>query len=58
MTADPKPCPVCKKPALDPHRPFCSARCKQVDLHRWMGEVYRIDSPDSPAVENLDQEDE
>ncbi len=35
-------CPICGKPPTAEHRPFCSARCKQVDLGRWLGEGYRI----------------
>ena len=56
MNQTPKPCPVCGKPAVEPFIPFCSARCKQVDLHRWMSEVYRIDSTDSPVSENSDED--
>lgn len=56
MTDTPKPCPVCGKPSQSPHSPFCSARCKKVDLHRWLGEVYRIESTDSAPQENLDDD--
>jgi uncharacterized protein len=42
-------CPTCKKTvvqALDaPHRPFCSPRCKLIDLGRWLDEEYRISRP-------------
>ena len=41
-------CPICGKPAADKYRPFCSARCADVDLHRWLGGVYRIES-DEPV---------
>ena len=41
--------------AADPHRPFCSARCADVDLGRWFRESYRIPSnepaPDLPDGE-------
>ena len=41
-----KPCPVCRKP-LDPRfRPFCSARCRQVDLGRWLAGDYAIPDDD------------
>jgi len=41
-TGTARPCPICGRPVVDPaHRPFCSARCRQVDLGRWLGEVYR-----------------
>jgi endogenous inhibitor of DNA gyrase (YacG/DUF329 family) len=45
----PRPCPVCRKPAErgSPHRPFCSARCRQIDLGRWLSGDYAI--PGEPA---------
>jgi uncharacterized protein len=39
-------CPICGKPTLPETRPFCSRRCKDVDLARWLGEVYRVSEPD------------
>lgn len=41
-----RPCPICKKPAIVEHRPFCSKRCAQIDLGRWLGEVYRAPAED------------
>ena len=41
-------CPTCKKkgPWFDgPYGPFCSERCKMIDLGRWLGEEYRISEP-------------
>jgi len=39
-------CPRCGKEiewsAENPHRPFCSARCKQIDLGAWASDEYRI----------------
>ncbi len=37
-----RPCPVCKKPSTQKHHPFCSSRCAQVDLGRWLGGTYAI----------------
>ena len=37
-----KPCPICGKPGLPEFRPFCSRRCADVDLNRWLGGVYAI----------------
>jgi len=37
-----KPCPICGKPAAERHRPFCSRRCADVDLNRWLSGVYRV----------------
>ncbi len=37
-----RPCPVCGKPPEPRFRPFCSARCRQVDLGRWLAGDYAI----------------
>lgn len=58
-------CPTCKKrvqvavrEAL-PTRPFCSERCKMIDLGKWFNEEYRISSPlRADASEDLPDEDE
>ena len=42
-----KPCPVCGKLAIEQFRPFCSQRCTDVDLNRWLSGVYTV-----PAEEN------
>lgn len=46
------PCPTCKQPASAAYRPFCSKRCADVDLHRWLSGGYAI-----PAVEADDNSD-
>jgi hypothetical protein len=46
-------CPICGRPRVPEYRPFCSARCRDVDLGRWFGEAYRV-----PAVEPGYAEDE
>ena len=38
----PKPCPVCGKPADPSTPPFCSKRCRDVDLNRWLSGTYVI----------------
>lgn len=47
-----RPCPICGKPSTPEAHPFCSPRCRQVDLHHWLTGSYAI-----PAVEN-DEDDE
>ena len=38
-----EPCPICGKPAETPRlRPFCSPRCADVDLGRWLSDRYVI----------------
>jgi endogenous inhibitor of DNA gyrase (YacG/DUF329 family) len=46
----PSVCPICRKqlPVLDadaPYRPFCSERCKSIDLGSWLSGTYRISRP-------------
>lgn len=49
-----KPCPICGKPVEETRfRPFCSGRCKDVDLGRWLNEVYRVPAP--PGGEDEDE---
>ena len=47
-------CPTCKKLATydtnNPFRPFCSQRCKMIDLGDWANENYRI--PDTKPQDN------
>jgi endogenous inhibitor of DNA gyrase (YacG/DUF329 family) len=40
-----RPCPICGKPAVEAARPFCSKRCADVDLHRWLTGTYAIPLP-------------
>ena len=47
------PCPMCGKPAEPKYRPFCSKRCADLDLSRWLNGVYAI-----PARETDPDEDE
>jgi endogenous inhibitor of DNA gyrase (YacG/DUF329 family) len=48
-----KPCPICGKPAEQPFRPFCSRRCADVDLHRWLSGAYAV-----PVIETDDLPDQ
>lgn len=45
-------CPICGKPAEQATRPFCSDRCQQLDLHRWLSGAYAI-----PGKSDDDDED-
>ncbi len=42
------PCPICGKPMVTQHRPFCSKRCADVDLARWLGGRYVIGGTNDP----------
>jgi endogenous inhibitor of DNA gyrase (YacG/DUF329 family) len=35
-------CPICAKPAIERFRPFCSKRCADIDLNRWLSGRYAI----------------
>jgi uncharacterized protein len=45
----PAPCPVCRKPQVPDYRPFCSRRCADVDLARWLRGDYAIPGRDGEA---------
>ena len=44
-------CPICSKPAAEAFRPFCSKRCADVDLNRWLGGQYAIPAEEEPEPE-------
>lgn len=41
-------CPICGKPGSGEYRPFCSKRCADIDLGRWMKGSYVIHTDESP----------
>ena len=45
-------CPICKAEAVRKYRPFCSKRCADVDLGKWMSGAYAL-----PSEEPVDPED-
>jgi endogenous inhibitor of DNA gyrase (YacG/DUF329 family) len=56
MTPLGSPCPICGKEARargdnNASFPFCSSRCKQVDLGQWLDEKYRMPTQESPTDE-------
>jgi endogenous inhibitor of DNA gyrase (YacG/DUF329 family) len=53
-------CPICKKSVKDgdPDFPFCSDRCRRIDLGKWASGAYRISSPVQDADEGIDQNSE
>ena len=46
-------CPICSRPVEPAYRPFCSRRCADIDLSRWLGGVYAI--PDEAESEDGDE---
>ena len=49
-------CPQCGKPRVERYRPFCSKRCADVDLGRWLSGSYAI--PGAPTDEEFVLRDE
>lgn len=41
-------CPTCGKEVAEAYRPFCSKRCADIDLGRWLKEGYRIPTEEGP----------
>lgn len=58
-------CPICKTVTTwheNPWRPFCSERCKLIDLGKWASEEYRIsvpinEEPESNKIKEQDREE-
>ncbi|WGH78000.1 DNA gyrase inhibitor YacG [Jannaschia ovalis] len=49
-------CPICEKPAVAAYRPFCSRRCADVDLGKWLNGSYAVPSTrPEDAEEALDE---
>jgi endogenous inhibitor of DNA gyrase (YacG/DUF329 family) len=48
-------CPICKKPVAldDPNVPFCSDRCRLIDLGNWASEKYVISTPVTSKDEDV-----
>ena len=57
-------CPVCGKPRSEQHTPFCSTRCRDRDLVRWLDDGYAIPGPpadpdnDSPGESGPDENED
>ena len=54
------PCPACSKEvnwAKNPYRPFCSERCRTIDLGDWASEKFKIPG-EKANPDNLPQEEE
>ena len=56
------PCPICKKPVASTSEdfPFCSERCRTIDLGKWASGDYKISSPilDPDLLEDLEHADQ
>ena len=59
--AQPRTCPICNRPLGEREdtlrfRPFCSKRCADIDLGRWLKGQYAV--PGAPAAKAAQEEDE
>ncbi len=54
-TAPKSRCPICGTPADAKLRPFCSKRCADIDLARWMSETYVVPAGGADADEDGDE---
>lgn len=46
-------CPICKKPTVAQYRPFCSKRCADIDLGKWLGGEYTLADEETEASEEV-----
>ena len=53
--AEPRKCPICGKPAVEAYKPFCSERCADVDLNRWLSGSYVIPARDDEPADDGDK---
>ncbi|WP_413771096.1 DNA gyrase inhibitor YacG [Lichenihabitans sp. PAMC28606] len=53
-----KACVICGKPVVPAHDPFCSTRCLDVDLNRWLGGVYAVPATDDPDEDESSSPDQ
>lgn len=53
-----KKCPICGKPTAKQFDPFCSKRCADVDLNRWLTGSYVIPAKDDEPGDDKDQDDD
>ena len=61
MTKAPQPprvpqCPICRKPTVEEFKPFCSRRCADVDLNRWLVGVYAVPTNEAEDEDGPDRE--
>jgi endogenous inhibitor of DNA gyrase (YacG/DUF329 family) len=54
-------CPICRKPTQwrdNPNRPFCSERCRIIDLGKWASEEYTVSIPLKDISEETEQKEQ
>ena len=56
LSAGRRRCPICGKPTTARHQPFCSVRCANIDLGRWLNGSYSIPTDEPPEDEPAEGE--
>ena len=58
MTVSNRKCPICGKPRKPEHTPFCSTRCRDRDLVKWLDDGYALRGPpaDPDLIEHPEEE--
>ena len=51
-------CPICSKPVEPTYRPFCSRRCADVDLQRWLTGGYAVPATEDESSPDFNAEDD
>ncbi len=54
----PGKCPICGEPTDSHYRPFCSRRCADVDLHRWLSGGYARSGTEDTEASSAERRDE
>lgn len=49
-------CPICRKSTVLRFRPFCSKRCADIDLAKWFGGEYRVETEETPDSDGATDE--
>ena len=55
MTETRKKCPICGKPRDAEHAPFCSTRCRDRDLVKWLDDGYALPGPPAQIDDSPDE---
>ena len=53
-----KKCPICGKPTQETYKPFCSKKCADIDLGRWLKGTYVIHTDERPKETDFTTEND
>ena len=54
----PTKCPICNNHSVKEYMPFCSKRCADIDLNRWLKGTYAIHTNEAPDDDGIIQDSE